>query len=350
MASEKESSQVASELTDLISIRNADEHEKESSQLTAIQSTLLSKQPNAVQSLNLELEPELAFKGASMRKSHRERHRASVKTLSSPPTIQSPSTGKSNKTDSLKNSELIENVPVEGIAVRDNVLLNSDNQLDEVTQTKKSHSLEKVGTKRKRTTDSILNEVPPVLSKTKKLASEVKAQHSDYAALEIEELEERTLQQHASSHHEDIGSNKSFPLLYNECSLVAISNWVLGSTLPLSRCLIDSNNRRCTFCKKWGHYEYDCLLRAEASLASRIVGNQSNKPEDTQNDRKETHAANLDEAGSKYVVETCHGFIFEQRACSEHPTWNKEQLPEGYSALSTIEIDGSLISSVSLDG
>lgn len=214
---------------------------------------------------------------------------------------------------------------------------NNGNRATCVTNTKK----------RKRTTDLNANRISQDLSESKTRALQlVKPRRSDHAALELEELEEQTLLRYATPGHEEGAANRAVSLLYNECSLVAISNWVSGSTSSLSGLLVDPAYRRCLVCKKWGHYESECLLGAEAPSQSKIAASRTDKQREIQNDIHVVHSENLSEMETQLVVETCHGFVFEQRAIASRPNWNSEPLPEGYSAVSTMEIDGSLITSV----
>lgn len=194
--------------------------------------------------------------------------------------------------------------------------------------------------KRRRTMNSNLRQIPQGLSESKTQVSIKKPKSSEYVALELEELEEQTLLRYETQRHEDGVTNQPMSLLYNECSLVAISNWVAGSSPPLAVLLGDACYRRCLICKKWGHYESECLLGEGAAIT------KTDKRGEVWNNEKVTHSENLSDIESKYVLETCHGFVFEQRAVPSRPKGNNEPLPEGYLAVSTVEIDGSLITSV----
>ena len=206
--------------------------------------------------------------------------------------------------------------------------------------------------KRKRTTDFNGNRTSQDLTESRTRSPQpVKPQRSEYAAFELDELEEQVLRRYATPRHDDEegATNRAVSLHYNECSLVAISNWVSGSSSSLSGLLVDPAYSRCLVCKKWGHYESECILGAEAPLQSKIPVSRTDKLREVQNDKDVTQSGNFSEMESKLVVETCHGFVFEQRAIASHPNWNNGPVPEGYSAVSTMEIDGSLITSVKAD-
>lgn len=383
---------------------DTEEHEKEACEVaampSAIQGDLLSRQLEVSHSSNGELESHVA-RGAALEKSHRASRSSnplnisipdSDKALVAPPgyfdlencneatslnngkflkkvslpqsaveqafdasDTQAMSAGVGSRTGSLTGRELLENAAASDVGIHKRMLhsslsQNSNDPLDGVARSTKSPSLNGDTKKRKRTFDPYLSQIPQFLSKAVTKVSEVKLQRSEYAALELEGLEEKTLQRHASPKHGDGATNKTVSLLYNECSLVAISNWVSGSISPLSGLLVDPGYRRCLDCKTWGHYESECLSRADGSLKSRVAVNRAYKQGEAQNDEQISQSGNLSGTESKYVVETCHGFVFEQRAFSARPNWNNEPLPEGYLAVSTIEIDGSPITSVKLDG
>jgi hypothetical protein len=196
--------------------------------------------------------------------------------------------------------------------------------------------------KRVHTTSS---QMPQSLSNNGNPIVQAKSQLTGYVALELEQSEEQTAQRHdTSGGHETDSSGQIVSLLYNECSLIAISNWVAGSIAPLSSLPIDPGFRQCLVCQKWGHYESECTSETKERLQSQHA-DYGYTDEVQIGVQPVSHLYNRGE-DSYVVVETCHGFDFEQRATYSRPDYDNDLLPEGYEAVSTVEIDGSLITSV----
>jgi hypothetical protein len=142
-----------------------------------------------------------------------------------------------------------------------------------------------------------------------------------YRAKTLKELEAETLSYHlpAAAYNQLHGAQdlKPFSLRFQECSILAIARYTsrranaphksIPSCPP--RACVDVNFRRCGVCKKWGHYESECphiqQLEDDRALTT-----------DQRGIRKmaRTAAADGTDVQKDVCVESCDGFMIEQRA------------------------------------
>lgn len=132
------------------------------------------------------------------------------------------------------------------------------------------------------------------------------------------------------------------PIQFNELSASAIARWAAHDVPNQStRPTIDRRFRICTSCKKIGHYEAECpVLPREAVM--RLAIECSNEPLVISSSNY-----SIDDA-KRYdvVVETCGGFLIEQRATEEKEVIQRGNDTDAFAKTSTVtDVDGFKIRS-----
>jgi hypothetical protein len=152
-------------------------------------------------------------------------------------------------------------------------------------------------------------------------------------AMTLRQLEQETLSILQSSNIQSPRrSLRPFSLKFQEASILGVARYISLKTNSsgkvgrrYTRACVDGNFRRCSICRKWGHYETQCL-HIQPLEAYRLL-----PPNERLTDAREEPKANTSRQMGDVSVEQCDGFLIEQRAVprienSNDPTAQSETL------------------------